>query len=77
MYEEVPRPSGKVIGKKWVMTVKTDASGNLDKFKARVIAKGSRQAKGLDYEETFAPTVRFESVKALVAQAAGIGWHLD
>ena len=34
VYEEVPRPSGKVIGTKWVMRVKPDASGNLDKFKA-------------------------------------------
>ena len=55
------------------MRVKTDAAGNLDKFKARVVAKGFRQVEGLDYEETFAPTVRFESVKALVVLAAGIG----
>ena len=33
--------------------------------------------KGIDYEETFAPTVRFESVRALVAMAAGVGWELD
>ena len=42
VYEEVPRPSGKVIGTKWVMRVKTDAAGNLDKFKAKVVAKGFR-----------------------------------
>ena len=43
VYEEVPRPLGKVIGTKWVMRVKTDASGNLGKYKARVVAKGFRQ----------------------------------
>ena len=32
VYEEVPRPSGKVIGTKWVMRVKTDASGILEKY---------------------------------------------
>ena len=42
VYEEVPRPSGKVIGTKWVMRVKTDAAGNLDIYKARVVAKGFR-----------------------------------
>ena len=73
VYEEVPRPSGKVIGTKWVMRVKTDASGNLEKFKARVVAKGFRQVEGVDYEETFAPTVRFESVRAVVSLVAGIG----
>ena len=45
VYEEVPRPSGKVIGTKWVMRVKTDASGNLEKYKARVVAKGFRQVR--------------------------------
>ena len=77
VYEEVPRPSGKVIGTKWVLRVKTDAAGNLDNFKAKVVAKGFRQVEGLEYEETFAPTVRFESVRALVALAAGMGWQFD
>ena len=54
VYEEVPRPSGKVIGTKWVRRVKTDASGNLEKFKAKVVVKGFRQVEGVDYEETFA-----------------------
>ena len=77
VYEEVPRPSGKVIGTKWVMRVKTDASGNLEKYKARMVAKGFKQVEGVYYEETFAPTVRFESVRALVAMVAGVGWELD
>ena len=78
VFEEVDRPAGKkVIGTKWVLRVKTDASGNLDKFKARVVAKGYRQMEGVDYDETFAPTVRFESVRALVALAASMGWELD
>ena len=78
VYEELPRPQGrKVIGTKWVLRVKTDAAGNLDKYKARVVAKGFRQVEGLDYEETYAPTVRFESVRALVAMAASLGWKLD
>ena len=55
------------------MRVKTDASGNLEKYKARVVEKGFRQVEGVDYEETFAPTVLFESVRALVAMA-GEAW---
>ena len=31
-----------VIGTKWVLRVKTDARGNLDKFKAKVVVKGFR-----------------------------------
>ena len=55
------------------MREKTDASGKLGKYKARVVAKGFRQVGGVDYEEIFAPTVLFESVRALVALAAGTG----
>ena len=33
--------------------------------------------EGLDYDETYAPIVRFESVRALVAMAASLGWKLD
>ena len=46
----------------------------MDKFRVGVMAKGSRQVKGIDYEKTFVPTVRFESVRALVALFAGLGW---
>ena len=65
-----------MIWTKWVLRVKTDASGKLDKYKARVVAKGYRQMEGVDYDETFAPTVRLESVRALVALAASMGWEL-
>ena len=47
-----------------MLRVKTDAARNLDKFKARIVAKVFRQVEGLDYEETFARAVRFESVKS-------------
>ena len=44
VYVEVAKPAGKkVIGSKWVLRIKTDAAGKVDKFKARVVAKGFRQ----------------------------------
>ena len=49
----------------------------LDKYKASLVAKGFRQVEGLDHDETYAPTVRFESVRAVVAMAASLGWELD
>ena len=57
--------------------MKTNELGKLGKYKARVVAKGFRQVEWVDYEETFTPTVRFESVRALVAMAAGGGLELD
>ena len=41
VFEEVERLAGrKVIGTKWVLRINTDASGNLDKYKAKIVAKG-------------------------------------
>ena len=78
VYDVVDRPpEKKVIGTKWVLRVKTDSEGKIDKFKSRVVAKGFRQMEGVDFDETFAPTVRFASVRTLIALAASMGWQLD
>jgi hypothetical protein len=60
----------KCIGSKWVYKLKKDASGNHLKYKAHIVAKGYSQIAGLDYEETFAPVVRIEFVRLLLAIAA-------
>ena len=75
VYELVDRPKGKNVMKpKWVFKVITDSEGNVDKFKALVIAKGYSQVEKVDYDQTFSPTVRFESIRGLVAQGAGGTW---
>ena len=45
-----------VIPGNWVYKVKLGPSGQVDKYKARYVAKGFKQVEGLDYFETFAPT---------------------
>ena len=70
-WELVDRPSLKnVITSKWVFKVKYLPSGQIDKYKARVVARGFTQQYGTDYEETFAPVVRMEALRALFAIAA-------
>ena len=76
VYSVVDRPSGKkVVKAKWVLRRKLLPNGELDKLKARIVAKGFTQREGIDYEETFSPTVRFESVRLMVAAAAADGLH--
>ena len=57
----------KVVGSKWVFKRKINANGDVERYKARLVAQGCTQRFGVDYEETFSPIVRFESIRMLMA----------
>ena len=70
-------PEGKKpIGCKWVYTHKFDKNGMIKSYKARLVAQGFSQTKGQDYSETFSPTVRMTTVRALVQIAVNHDWHV-
>ena len=62
-----------VIPGKWVYKVKLGPSGQVDKYKARYVAKGFEQVEGLDYFETFAPTCEPETFRILLQLSAKQG----
>lgn len=63
-------PGRKTIGCKWVYKVKMNADGTPEKYKARLVAQGFAQKQGVDYDETFCPVVRTESVRTVIALSA-------
>ncbi|GJU43321.1 retrovirus-related pol polyprotein from transposon TNT 1-94 [Tanacetum coccineum] len=54
---------------KWIYKVKKDELGGVLKNKARLVAKGYRQEEGIDFEESFAPVARLESIHIFIANA--------
>jgi transposase InsO family protein len=63
------RKGANVIGCKWVFKKKRDANGEVSKYKARLVAKGFNQQHGIDYQETFAPVMKYKSLRMILALA--------
>ena len=75
-----PHEGIKSIGCKWIFKKKTDMEGNVITYKARLVDKGYRQKKGVDYDETFSPVAMLKSIRTLLTIAAHYDyeiWKMD
>ena len=71
VFEEVELPPGrKAIDTRWVFKHKLNSKSEIIRHRARLVVRGFLQKLGIDYDETFAPTVRMKTLKALLAIAA-------
>jgi Reverse transcriptase (RNA-dependent DNA polymerase)/gag-polypeptide of LTR copia-type/GAG-pre-integrase domain len=66
-------PDANIVPCRWVFRRKRDGEGKVVRHKARLVAKGFKQQFGVDYHETFAPTVRPATLRLLLAIAAQKG----
>ena len=73
----VPRSDAtNVLSSRWVFNVKQlpDENGKLcEAAKDRLVARGFQQIEGIDYSETFAPVIKFTTIRLLLALVA----HFD
>ena len=58
-----------IIGTKWIFRNKTNKEGIVIHNKAHLVAEGNSQVEGVDFDETFAPVARMESIRVLLALA--------
>src|SRR6266404_5693883 len=66
--EEAPAGAN-IIGSKWVFKAKKEATGNIARYKAHLVAQGFSQIGGIDYDDTFTPVAKLSSSRALIALA--------
>ncbi|GJR42713.1 retrovirus-related pol polyprotein from transposon TNT 1-94 [Tanacetum coccineum] len=77
VWELVPQPKNMtIIGTKWVYRNKLDENDVVSRNKARLVAQGYNQQEGIDYDETYAPVARLESIRILLAYACALDFKL-
>jgi hypothetical protein len=76
-WDMVPLPSGKKLVRcRWVYRTKSVADGQIIKYKARLVAKIFQQVHGIDYDETFTPVVKMDSIRLELAIPVAKGWEV-
>ncbi|CAI7892993.1 unnamed protein product [Closterium sp. NIES-53] len=74
-WELVELPEGrKAITSKWLFKIESDADGQFERYKSRLVAKGYQQKEKVDYNEFFAPVVKPTTLRTLLAGATIKGW---
>ncbi|KAG7572467.1 Ribonuclease H-like superfamily [Arabidopsis suecica] len=76
-WEEGELPKGKkAVTSKWVFTIKYKSNGDIERYKARLVARGFTQTYGEDYRDTFAPVAKLHTVRVVLSLATNLEWEL-
>ena len=65
-----------VVGSKWVFRVKKNSSGEVVRYKARLVAQGFSQVPGVDYFDTYAPVAKLASICPVLMLAAQYDYEI-
>lgn len=73
----IDKRNEKTVTSKWVFCVKRNSDGEIERYKARLCARGFTQTKDIDYKETFSPTTRYDSIRIILSLAARENYELQ
>ncbi|KAI5344236.1 hypothetical protein L3X38_012113 [Prunus dulcis] len=73
---EILPPGKRTVGCRWVFTIKHNVDGSVERYKAKLVAKGYTQTYDNDYKETFTPVAKLNTVKVLLTLTANLDWQL-
>ncbi|GBE90151.1 hypothetical protein SCP_1801750 [Sparassis crispa] len=71
-----PPKNTNIVGSKFVFRIKHNAEGEIESYKARLVAQGFTQVPGIDFNETFAPVAKLASIRLILTLAAHYDWEL-
>lgn len=63
-----------VVGCRWVFTIKYNPDGSIDRYKARIVAKGFHQQQGVDYTDTFSHVMKSTTIRIVLGLAVNKDW---
>lgn len=69
-WQDAPNVKQRPVDSKWVYAKKYNDNNNLIRHKACVVAKGFTQIPGRDYDKTYSPVARYDSLRLLIRIAA-------
>lgn len=69
-------PKKKALVTKWVYTVTFKSDKSIEYYKARLIVLGNHQIEGENFEETFSPVVKMDTIRLFLGVAAKRGWFV-
>ncbi len=76
-WDLVPLPKGrKLVRCKWVYRTKYASDGSVERLKARLVSKGFSQVEGIDYNETFSPVAKMNSIRLVLSLASLHKWEV-
>jgi hypothetical protein len=66
----------KLVWCRWVYKIKSTVDGQVSRYKARLVSKSFQQVHSIDYDESFAPVAKMDSIHLALAIAAAKAWEV-